>query len=116
MRQLGIALVRFYQKHLSHLKRRPTCIYYPTCSSYAVEAFEKRGFLVGLLLTAWRILRCNPLSHGGFDPVPDKGFGRKVRRRDLQKLAKEMRENGEMDWANEYDTPKRIPKYEKKSD
>ena len=46
----------------------------PTCSAYAIEAFQKRGFFVGLILTVWRILRCNPFCAGGYDPVPEKGF------------------------------------------
>lgn len=67
-------MIRFYQKYLSPLKRSPTCRFYPTCSAYAIEAFEKRGFFVGMILTVYRILRCNPFCRGGYDPVPDKGF------------------------------------------
>lgn len=74
MKRVMIALIRFYQRHLSGLKRNPTCRFYPTCSSYALEAFEKRGFFAGLVLSVWRILRCSPLSPCGFDPVPEKGF------------------------------------------
>ncbi|SFC91104.1 membrane protein insertion efficiency factor YidD [Ruminococcus albus] len=48
------------------------CKYYPTCSSYALTAYEKHGFLMGTVLTVWRILRCNPWSLGGIDEVPDK--------------------------------------------
>ena len=59
-----------YQKYLSALKGRATCIYTPTCSQYAIEAIEKHGVLKGGLLAAWRILRCNPFSKGGYDPVP----------------------------------------------
>ena len=44
----------------------------PTCSQYAIEAFETRGAFVGLALTIYRILRCNPLCKGGYDPVPEK--------------------------------------------
>ena len=69
-----MALIRFYRKHLSGLKPAPTCRFYPTCSAYALEAFEKRGFFVGLALTVWRILRCSPLSPAGVDPVPETGF------------------------------------------
>ena len=46
------------------------CIYTPTCSQYGIEAIEKYGVLKGGLLTAWRILRCNPFAKGGYDPVP----------------------------------------------
>ena len=72
MKHVCILLVRFYQKFLSPLKRNPTCRYYPTCSAYAIQAFQKRGFFVGFGLTVWRILRCNPYGAGGYDPVPDK--------------------------------------------
>ena len=47
------------------------CRYYPTCSTYTLEAVKKFGALKGSLLGAYRILRCNPFSKGGFDPVPD---------------------------------------------
>jgi hypothetical protein len=46
----------------------------PSCSAYAIEAFQKRGFFVGLIMSVWRILRCNPYCEGGYDPVPDKGL------------------------------------------
>ena len=52
------------------------CRFRPTCSQYAVEAFRKRGFLAGMVLTAWRLLRCQPLCKGGYDPVPEHGFRR----------------------------------------
>ncbi|MGA1862165.1 membrane protein insertion efficiency factor YidD [Deferribacter thermophilus] len=45
------------------------CRYYPSCSQYAKEAIVKKGILKGLLLSGWRILRCNPFSKGGYDPV-----------------------------------------------
>ena len=72
MKYVCILLVRFYRKFLSPLKRNPTCRFTPTCSAYAIDAFTKRGFFVGLWLTFWRILRCNPFSVGGYDPVPEK--------------------------------------------
>ena len=72
MKHLCIFLIRFYQRVLSPLKRTPTCRFTPTCSQYAIEAFEKRGFFVGFGLTVWRILRCNPFCRGGYDPVPEK--------------------------------------------
>lgn len=74
MKYVCIWLIRFYRKFLSPLKRNPTCRFMPTCSAYAIEAFQKRGFFVGMILTVWRILRCNPFCAGGYDPVPDKGF------------------------------------------
>ena len=70
MKQIFIKLIVFYQKYLSALKGGSTCKYIPTCSQYALEAIEKYGALRGGLLAAWRILRCNPFSKGGFDPVP----------------------------------------------
>ena len=45
------------------------CKYGPTCSAYALEAVERYGILRGLVLAGWRLLRCNPLSHGGWDPI-----------------------------------------------
>ena len=68
-----IGLIRLYQKIISPLKP-PCCRFTPTCSAYAIEAFSKRGFFVGLILTVWRILRCNPFSKGGYDPVPERGL------------------------------------------
>ena len=65
---LSVKLIRFYQKHLSF----GNCRYVPSCSEYTLEAILKHGFFVGLILGVWRILRCNPWSHGGFDKVPDK--------------------------------------------
>ncbi len=52
----------------------PCCRFTPTCSAYALEAFEKRGCMAGFILMIWRILRCSPLSPAGYDPVPPKGF------------------------------------------
>ena len=71
MKYIGIYLVKFYQKFISPLKP-PCCRFRPTCSSYAIEAFKEWGFIIGLALTAWRILRCNPFSKGGYDPVPKR--------------------------------------------
>ena len=74
MKHICIALIRFYQKFLSPLKSKPCCRFYPTCSAYALEAFQKRGFFVGIILTVARIFRCNPFCAGGYDPVPLKGL------------------------------------------
>ena len=71
MKRLLIRLVRIYQKGISPLKP-PCCKYIPTCSQYAVEALERFGALKGTALAIWRILRCNPFSRGGYDPVPEK--------------------------------------------
>ncbi len=74
MKYICMAIIRFYRRYLSRLKPVPTCRFTPTCSAYALEAYEKRGFFAGFLLSTWRILRCSPLSPGGPDPVPEKGF------------------------------------------
>ena len=71
MKRAMLALIRFYQRQISPWFPR-RCRFSPTCSQYAIEAFEKRGFFVGLALTVWRIIRCNPFCKGGFDPVPEK--------------------------------------------
>jgi len=63
-----IKIIDFYHNYLSLLKI-PSCRYYPTCSQYAKEAVEKYGLFRGLLKGAYRILRCNPFSKGGYDPV-----------------------------------------------
>jgi uncharacterized protein len=71
MREALILPIRFYQRFISPaLPSR--CKYYPSCSAYAVEAIRVHGAVHGLLLTGWRLLRCNPLSDGGLDPVPPK--------------------------------------------
>lgn len=72
IRDILILFVKFYKKFLSPLKGNATCKYYPTCSSYAIEALEVHGVIKGSLLTIWRILRCNPFSKGGYDPVPER--------------------------------------------
>jgi uncharacterized protein len=63
-----LAPIRLYQRFISPaLPRR--CKYHPTCSAYAVQAIRSYGILRGAVLAAWRLLRCNPFSHGGYDPV-----------------------------------------------
>lgn len=69
MKRIMIRGIRLYQKYLSPLKHTK-CPYYPTCSQYGLEAIEKYGALKGGLMAVWRILRCNPFSKGGYDPVP----------------------------------------------
>ncbi len=70
IRKLFILLVKLYQKYISPLKRNSSCIYTPTCSSYAIEALEKYGAIKGMYLAIRRILRCHPFHKGGYDPVP----------------------------------------------
>ncbi|MDD2917317.1 MAG: membrane protein insertion efficiency factor YidD [Candidatus Gracilibacteria bacterium] len=72
-----IALIRLYQKYLSPdhslwaraMNRPPYCKHIPSCSDYTIEAIEKKGVIQGILKGLWRILRCNPWSAGGYDPV-----------------------------------------------
>ena len=66
-----IFLIKGYQKFMSPLLG-DNCRFYPTCSAYAIEALRVHGALKGSLLATWRILRCNPWSRGGYDPVPEK--------------------------------------------
>ncbi len=69
MKKVVLALIRFYQKAISPYLR-PSCRYTPTCSAYAVEAVQKYGAFKGSFMAVKRILRCNPLFPGGYDPVP----------------------------------------------
>lgn len=69
VKRILIKAVKFYQKYLSPTKGRSMCIYIPTCSQYAVQALEKYGAVKGSFLALKRILRCNPLAKGGFDPL-----------------------------------------------
>lgn len=82
--------MKMYQKFISPLKP-PCCRFTPTCSNYAIEAFREWGLFVGLGLTMWRILRCNPFSRGGYDPVPK----RKKRRKHSLPSANEKGENSQ---------------------
>lgn len=69
MKKIIAGSIRVYRKYISPHKTC-RCPYYPTCSSYGLEAVEKYGSVKGSALAIWRILRCNPLSSGGYDPVP----------------------------------------------
>ncbi len=64
-----VAIIRVYQRFISPALG-PRCRYHPSCSEYAAQALGRHGILRGSLLASWRVLRCNPWSHGGFDPVP----------------------------------------------
>ena len=76
MKRALLWLIRFYRSAIS--PRKPAmCKYIPTCSQYGLEAIERFGAFKGGLLTLWRILRCNPWSRGGYDPVPEKKDKRK---------------------------------------
>ena len=69
MKKFVISAIRFYQREISPLSP-PRCRYIPTCSQYALEAVEKYGAIKGTFMATKRILRCNPLHKGGYDPVP----------------------------------------------
>ena len=69
MKSLLIYVIRLYQKYLSPYKGTK-CPYSPSCSNYGIEAIKEHGAIKGFCMTCGRILRCNPFSKGGFDPVP----------------------------------------------
>ncbi len=71
MKYVAMALVRLYQLAVAPLFPN-ACKYHPSCSQYALEALREYGFLRGSVLTAWRLLRCNPWSHGGVDYPRDQ--------------------------------------------
>jgi putative membrane protein insertion efficiency factor len=71
VRSIAIAPIRFYQRVVSPAMPQ-RCKYYPSCSEYAAGAVRQYGILRGVVLAAWRLLRCNPLSDGGFDYVEDQ--------------------------------------------
>jgi putative membrane protein insertion efficiency factor len=68
LRAVAIFPIRVYQRLISPMLGAH-CKYYPSCSAYAAQAIRDYGILRGLILAGWRLLRCNPWSHGGFDPV-----------------------------------------------
>lgn len=68
MNELFIWLIKLYKKNHNHNFKN--CKYYPTCSTYGLECFEKFSFFKAFFLTSYRILRCNPFSKGGYDPTP----------------------------------------------
>lgn len=68
VRGMAILPIRIYQRILSPAFGQ-RCRYYPSCSEYAVQAIARFGILRGLVLAGWRLLRCNPWSRGGFDPI-----------------------------------------------
>lgn len=69
MRRFLIGLLKAYHYGISPFLGR-NCRFHPSCSVYAIEALRKHGVLTGLRLAIWRVLRCNPWSAGGYDPVP----------------------------------------------
>lgn len=71
LRRVAVLPIRAYQLFLSPMTG-DRCKYYPSCSEYAVQAISRFGILRGLVLAGWRLLRCNPWSRGGFDPVEEQ--------------------------------------------
>lgn len=71
IKNLFIKIIQFYRSKISP-KKPPMCKFYPTCSEYALTAIERFGVIRGSLLTIWRLIRCSPLTAGGYDPVPEK--------------------------------------------
>ncbi|MBR2718783.1 MAG: membrane protein insertion efficiency factor YidD [Clostridia bacterium] len=72
MKRVLLWCIQFYRRCISPYKRGgPCCRYIPTCSKYAITAIERYGAWKGGLMALWRILRCNPFSKGGYDPVPE---------------------------------------------
>ena len=71
MKKLAIFLIKLYKKYISPFLEfcGVKCKYYPTCSEYAKQAIEKYGSIKGIFLSIKRILRCNPFSKGGYDPL-----------------------------------------------
>lgn len=71
MKKMMINIIKFYKKHISIYfeKEGIKCKYYPTCSEYSMQAYEKYGFIRGTCLSIKRILKCNPFSKGGYDPL-----------------------------------------------
>jgi uncharacterized protein len=78
LRAIVLAPIRVYQRLVSPaLPRR--CKYEPTCSAYAAQAIRELGVVRGTVLAAWRLVRCNPFSHGGYDPVEARTLFREKR-------------------------------------
>lgn len=73
--------VRLYRRFFSGLKAAPTCRFTPTCSQYALDAVQEWGILIGTGLTLIRLIRCNPFSRGGEDPVPTREEAREAIRK-----------------------------------
>lgn len=76
LQKIGVFLINIYQKFISPLFGN-CCRFTPSCSQYTKEAIVNHGFFKGCFLGAWRILRCNPLNKGGYDPVPNKKINNK---------------------------------------
>ncbi len=71
MKKILVYLIRFYQKKISP-KKKPVCRFRPTCSNYALVAIQKHGAFLGSIMAFFRLMRCNPMFSGGYDPVPER--------------------------------------------
>ena len=74
-RNIGVTFVQVWRHTFGLLTPPGTCKYYPSCSQYAIDALRAHGLFKGSLLSAWRLLRCNPWSHGGVDRAEDARLG-----------------------------------------
>ena len=84
LQSLAILLIRSYQRFISPVFQAvsgPRCRFHPSCSEYALEAVQKRGFFIGLGLAIWRLMRCQPFAKGGVDPVPPASHHPRLPRR-----------------------------------
>ncbi len=70
-RACAVLPIRFYQRLVAPITG-PRCKFYPSCSEYAAQSIMRFGILRGLVLAGWRLLRCNPWSRGGYDPVEEQ--------------------------------------------
>jgi uncharacterized protein len=77
VRYLGIGLVQVWRHTFGLLTPEGTCKYHPSCSQYAIDAFRELGLVRGAIVAGWRVLRCNPWSHGGVDQVQDRTLFRR---------------------------------------
>ena len=96
---LLIAPIRLYQRLISPAIA-PRCRYYPTCSSYAVEAIRELGPIRGTILAGWRVLRCNPWSHGGVDELSDRTLFRNTPTRSERTARRALPGGGASDGAD----------------
>ncbi len=76
VRRAFLVPIKLYRTYISPAKGVPSCRFTPTCSAYAMEAVMEWGILIGIVLSLWRLIRCNPFSKGGYDPVPPCPWGR----------------------------------------
>ena len=80
LREAAVAPIKLYQRVISPVRAR-RCRFAPSCSDYALDAIREYGIIRGAILAGWRLLRCNPFSHGGFDPVSEQRLFRTHRPR-----------------------------------